>query len=198
MKMLDSLITSKTRVKLLLKFFSNKNTSAYLRSLAQEFNESSNSVRLELNRMAEAGLLQARNEGNTKLYQANHEHPLFPELNKLVIKYLGLSGIVENVLERLGTVKLAFVTGDYARGIDSGIVDLVIVGDIDWSYLLKLIEKAEEQTNRKIRPLVLTVHEFEQHRQTLDPDNALVLWTGDKGEKHNGEIPADLTRQSTS
>ncbi len=196
MSSLDSLITSKTRIKLLIKFFSNSHTKAYLRSLAQEFNESSNSVRLELNRMAEAGLLQARNDGNTKLYQANQGHPLFPELNQLVIKYLGLSGIVENVVERLGTVKLAFVTGDYARGVDSGIVDLVVVGNIDWNYLLKLIQKAEEQTSRKIRPLVLTVNEFEQHRQSLDTDNALVLWTEEQGEEHDGQIPTDLTGQS--
>ncbi len=194
--MLDYLINSKTRVKLLLKFFSNKNTSAYLRSLAHEFNESSNSVRLELNRLADAGLLQATNDGNTKLYKANDAHPLFPELNKMVIKYLGLSGIVENVLERLGTVRLAFVTGDYAKGVDSGIVDLVVVGDIDWSFLLRLIGKAEEQTSRKIRPLVLTVNEFMQHRQTLDTDNALVLWTEEEGTKHDGEIPADLRGQS--
>ncbi len=193
--MLDYLINSKTRVRLLLKFFSNKHTSAYLRSLAQEFNESSNSVRVELNRLADAGLLQAKNEGNTKLYKANDNHPLFPELNQMVIKYLGLSGIIENVLERLGTVKLAFVTGDYARGVDSGIVDLVVVGDIDWNYLLKLIAKAEEQTERKIRPLVLTVNEFDQHRKSLDIDNALVLWTEEGQDQHNGVIPENLRNE---
>lgn len=195
MAMLDYLINSKTRVRLLLKFFSNKHTSAYLRSLAQEFNESSNSVRVELNRLADAGLLQAKNEGNTKLYKANDNHPLFPELNQMVIKYLGLSGIIENVLERLGTVKLAFVTGDYARGVDSGIVDLVVVGDIDWNYLLKLIAKAEEQTERKIRPLVLTVNEFDQHRKSLDIDNALVLWTEEGQDQHNGVIPENLRNE---
>ena len=191
--MLDSLITSKTRIKLLIKFFSNRHTTAYLRSLAQEFNESSNSVRLELNRLADAGLLKAQNDGNTKLYKANHQHPLFPELNRLVIKYLGLSGIVENVLERLGTVKLAFVTGDYAKGIDSGIVDLVMVGAIDWNYLLRLIKKAEQQTKRKIRPLVLTIEEFDQHRKTLDTGNALVLWTEEGHDHHDGQIPRDLS-----
>ena len=69
--MLDTLITSKTRIKLLLKFFSNKSNSAYLRSLAEEFGKSTNSVRIELNRLAEAGLLESEPSGNTVLYKAN-------------------------------------------------------------------------------------------------------------------------------
>ena len=55
--MLDTLVTSKTRIKLLMKFFLNPGTRAYLRSLADEFGESTNSVRVELNRLSEAGLL---------------------------------------------------------------------------------------------------------------------------------------------
>ena len=49
--MLDSLITSKTRIKLLLKFFLNTSTHAYLRGLADEFGESTNALRLELNHL---------------------------------------------------------------------------------------------------------------------------------------------------
>lgn len=176
--MLDSLITSQTRVRLLIKFFSNKQTRAYLRSLAKEFGESTNSVRLELNRLAEAGLLEVSNNGNTKLYKANSEHPLFPELNKLVIKYLGLSGIVDQIINNLGDVKLAFVTGDYAQGIDSGIVDLVLVGAIDRDYLFKLIDKTEGLTERKIRPLILSEEEFSRHKASFEGQSTLVLWDG--------------------
>jgi NTP pyrophosphatase (non-canonical NTP hydrolase) len=46
---LDALITSKTRVKMLLKFFTNGTSSAYLRGLAEEFGESTNAIRHELN-----------------------------------------------------------------------------------------------------------------------------------------------------
>jgi DNA-binding transcriptional regulator PaaX len=68
--LLDSIVTSKTRVKLLLKFFAHNN-SGYLRSLAKEFEESTNSVRVELNRLTDAGLLLAEDEGITKIYKAN-------------------------------------------------------------------------------------------------------------------------------
>jgi len=81
--MIDSLITSKTRIKLLMKFFLNPGTSAYLRGLADELGESTNSVRVELNRLSEAGLLESAEEGRTKVYRANTAHPLFPEIQRM-------------------------------------------------------------------------------------------------------------------
>jgi len=92
--MLDSLITSKTRIKLLLKFFLNSETKAYLRGLAEELGESTNAVRVELNRLTKAGLLEICVDGRTKLYQANTKHTLFPELHSLVRKYLGIDQLV--------------------------------------------------------------------------------------------------------
>jgi len=62
--MLDTLITSKTRIKLLLKFFLNSNASSYLRNLEGEFGESTNGIRLELNKFEKAGLLQSQVSGN--------------------------------------------------------------------------------------------------------------------------------------
>jgi hypothetical protein len=139
--MLDSLITSKTRVKLLLKFFSNKNSTAYLRSLATEFGESTNAVRHELNNLSNAGFLLSKPNGRTIEYNANTKHPLYPELKSLVHKYLGLDKIVENVVHKLGDVKMAFITGDYADGHDSGIIDLVLVGEVNDANLKDLVIK---------------------------------------------------------
>ena len=78
--MLDSLVTSKTRIKLLLKFFINPHTKAYLRELAKEFGESTNAVRLELNRLTKANLLVSKNKGRTVMYNANTDHA-FPIWN---------------------------------------------------------------------------------------------------------------------
>ena len=73
--MLETLITSKTRIKLLLKFFLNIHNQGYLRSLESEFNESTNGIRQELNRFEHAGLLLTESEGNKKLYRANTNIP---------------------------------------------------------------------------------------------------------------------------
>ncbi|WP_215225827.1 winged helix-turn-helix domain-containing protein [Echinicola shivajiensis] len=149
--MLDILITSKTRVKLLIKFFTQESNKGYLRGLAEEFNESTNSVRVELNRLSDAGILVSEKEGNTKSYSANKKHPLFKEMKNMVAKYLGFDRLVEVVIRNLGNVSKAIVVGDYAHGIDSGQIDLVLVAkDINQEYLDFLIEKAEDKIKRKI------------------------------------------------
>lgn len=174
--MLESLITSKTRLKLLLKFFLNSDTSAYLRSLADEFNESTNAVRVELNRMSDAGLLETRPDGNTILYKANKKHPLFPELSNIVKKYIGIDQIIDHVLEKIGDLKLALLVGDYAKGKDTGIIDLVLVGDINQLYLIELVGKAEKMIDRKIRYIILSEKEYEEKFKTLSAQKALVLY----------------------
>lgn len=136
---------------MLLKFFSNSSNAAYLRALAEEFGESTNAVRVELNRLTDAGLLQSEAVGNTVLYKANVSSPIYSDIKNLVSKYLGFDQIIENVLGRIGNLKLAVIVGDYALGKDSGIIDLRLVGDADINYLKQLIPKAEKLIGRSIR-----------------------------------------------
>ena len=164
-------------MKLLLKFFSNSATRAYLRGLAQEMGESTNAVRVELNRLTEAGLLNHEPDGNTVLYKANTKNPFFKELHRLVMKYMGLDHIIEQVVQKVGKLELALINGDYAQGRDSGIVDLVLVGeDFDEKYLGMLHKRAEEISKRKIRILTLSSEEFKKLSGTLDVSKALILW----------------------
>jgi predicted transcriptional regulator len=152
--MLDSLVTSKTRVKLLLKFFSHNNSS-YLRSLAKEFDESTNAVRVELNRLTDAGLLTSGDEGKTKVYRANNQHPFSQEIRNMVSKFLGLDQLLVQVVQRLGNVEKAYIVGDYAKGIDSGTIELVLIGkEIDLEYLNFLINKTYEKVQRRIKVTV--------------------------------------------
>ena len=174
--MLDSLVTSKTRIKLLLKFFINPDTRAYLRELAKEFGESTNSVRLELNRLKKANLLLSQNCGRTILYNANTDHTLFRDIQNIAIKYVGIDHIAENMVSSLGEVQSAYIIGDYAKGKDSGIIDLLLVGKIDQVLLQQLIEKTEKLINRKIRPMILTEEEFIRLNKPLDIEHALPIW----------------------
>ncbi|MCF8229266.1 MAG: ArsR family transcriptional regulator [Bacteroidales bacterium] len=174
--MLDTLITSKTRLKILLRFFLNSNNSSYMRSLANEFHESTNSIRLELNRFEDAGLLSAYNEGNKKMFKANIKHPLYPDIKNILMKHIGLDKIVENVVKKLGDVKKVFVSGDFARGIDSSIIDLIFVGKINQAYLIKLIEKVENMINRRIRYMVFDKNEFIEYTREHKEDKLLLLW----------------------
>jgi DNA-binding transcriptional ArsR family regulator len=153
--MLDTLITSKTRIKLLVKFFLNPDSNAYLRSLEAEFGESTNAIRLELNKLEDANLLTSNLEGNRKIYRANESHPLFNNIHSIVRKHLGLDDLVEQVAHRLGNLEKVYLCGDIARGLDTKIIDIILVGDdIDESYLQKLVQKAEKIVSRSINYLV--------------------------------------------
>jgi hypothetical protein len=170
---IDTLITSKTRLKLLLKFFLNPHNSAYLRGLETEFGESSNAIRLELNRLEQAHMLDSEVQGNRKLFKVNQQHPLYKDINSIVRKYFGLDVIIENIAVRLGNLEAVYLTGDIAKGRDTGIIDLILVGDIDQPYLVQLISKCEKLIKRKIRYLVYSMPEFEQ--ETEDRGNGMVL-----------------------
>lgn len=161
----------------MLKFFSNVHTRAYLRGLAEELGESTNAIRVELNRLTEAGLLNHVQEGNTIVYNANTNNPFFKELNKLVLKYMGMDDIVESVVSKIGDLDLAFITGDYALGKDSGIIELVLVAkSIDQKYLKALVKRGESITGRKINLLTYLPQEFEEKASTYNKTNALILY----------------------
>src|SRR5690606_11217264 len=174
--MLESLITSKTRIKLLLKFFLNINNQSYLRSLETEFNESTNGIRQELNRFENVGLLLAENEGNKKLYRANTSHPLFTDLNSIIRKFIGVEDVIEKVIDRLGNVQQVYLEGQIARGLDSDIIDLLIVGnDIDRDYLDSLVRKTEPLIKRKIRYLVFDEKDARVYVERHDQELVLIF-----------------------
>ena len=153
--MLESIITSKTRLNLLVKFFVNIANRGYLNSLANEFGESTNSVRKELNNLTYAGYLVKKEKNNKVIYSANVNHPMFDILQSIVRKHLGIEDIVSRVLDKIGSIKKIVLLGDYAEGIDSGIIDVLIVGsDIDKNYLDEIQLRIEKEIKRKVNFLI--------------------------------------------
>ena len=149
--MLESLITSKTRLRLIVKFFLNIANKGYLNSLANEFGESTNSVRKELNNLSSAGYLDKYQQNNKVIYRANSSHPLFKIIQNIVKKHIGIEEILETVSNRIGDVKKIMILGDYAKGIDSGVIEILIVGNnINKKYLDRISPKIEKKINRKV------------------------------------------------
>jgi hypothetical protein len=180
--MLGDIITSKTRIRLLTRFFLNSSSTAYLRELATEFGVSTNGIREELKQMLDSKLMKCRKAGRQILYQANEDHPLFPELRSMVQKSLGMDQVVESVLTRLGDLEEAFLIDDYAVGRDTGIIDLLLVGNINEYHLNDLSRKTERYIGRKIRSLVLTCEEFDKLEPQLRKRPRFLLWKrGDRG-----------------
>ena len=174
--MLGSLITSKMRVQILMRLFLNPDSRAYLRELAQEFGASPGHVRVELQQLSEAGLLSSEKDGRLVQYRADRSHPLFPELQSMVRKALGMDRIIDSIISRIGRLEVAYVVGDYADGRDTGIIDLVLVGDVDQKNLADLTKKTERHLERKLRLLVLTSDEFKRLKPVVLKQRHLLLW----------------------
>ncbi len=174
--MLDTLISSKTRIKLLLKFFLNSSTTGYLRSLEEDFGESTNAIRVELNKFEHAGLLQTSHEGNKKIFKANSKHPLFPDVQQIIRKHVGIDTIIENVVNKLGDVSKVYVTGNYAKGVGGNVIDLTFVGNINQTYLIELIGKAEKLIGKKVRYIIYSDAEGGKVFSLNEEQESLLMW----------------------
>ena len=179
--MLESLITSKTRIKLLLKFFLNSNNSAHLRGLESEFGESTNGIRVELNRFEQAGLLNSHLEGNRKIYAANINHPLFSDIQQLVHKHLGLDLVVEQVIQKIGELERIYLTGAFAKGQESQQIEILLIGgEIDKDYLETVIQKASKLSKKQVLLRHFDRQHFEDVIRLTDREKLLLLWQKNK------------------
>lgn len=150
--MLESLITSKTRLKLLIKFFVSASNQGYLRGLADEFQESTNAIRKELNQLEDAGFLTKKSDKNKIFYRANTTHSLFKPLQKLIHTFLGIDELVDHVLAQAGDIQSVSLIGDYAKGLDSGQIEVLVLGkNLNEAYLLQLAAKVTEKLKKEIK-----------------------------------------------
>lgn len=161
---------------MLVRFFFNPQTRSYLRELAREFGVSTNSVREELNQLTKTRLLNSEKNGRQIFYQANREHPLFNELKSMVSKVMGIDQVIDGIVSRLGNIDQAYLIDDYADGKDTGIIDLLLVGNINTYHLNDLSKKTERYIKRKIRSLVLTNGEFTRFLPKLANRSKILIW----------------------
>ena len=160
--MLETLISSKTRLNLLIRFFLNLAKKSHLRGIASDFNDSTNSIRLELNNLTKAGYLIKKRENNKINYLANKNHPLFNILVDLVKKHTGIEQIIDNIVLSIENLKAIYLLGDYAKGIDSGVIQIFIDADhVNNNYLKDIIHKTEKKINRKIK-IINEIDPFEE------------------------------------
>jgi hypothetical protein len=175
--MINSLITSQTRIRLLKKFFLNSSTRAHLRGLEAEFGESTNGIRIELNRMETAELLKSSREGNKKVFFANRNHPLFNEIHNIIIKDTGIDRVIEKVVHRIGNLRSVYLIGDLARGIDANIIELILIGtDIDCDYLKTKVKQAEKLAGRRVECTILEPAEAKEAISQIAASDILLLW----------------------
>jgi hypothetical protein len=189
--LLDTLITNKTRVKLLLRFFLNPDATSYLRGLEEEFGESTNAIRIELNRFEAAGLLISWEDKNKKMFSANQKHPLFTDIRSILRKHTGIDTIINKVINNLGNIESAYLNGMMAKGFDNSSMELVIFGDpIDQEYLLSLTGKATDLINREI--ICTTLPGADEKIFLKNNRDALLVWKKQAGVSKKVQLNPEL------
>jgi uncharacterized protein len=189
--MLEALLGSKLRAKVLGWLFTHPDERYFVRQLTTLLKEDSTNVSRELARLEKTGILVSTTEGRQKYYQANRQSPLFNELHGLMLKTVGVADIIKKALEpRMADIKLAFIFGSVAKRAENRFsdIDLLVVGDITFGDVVDLISTAEETLSRELNPVVYTLTEFnkrlsENHyfiRDVLSGDKIFVI--GDENE----------------
>lgn len=181
--MINCLITSQTRIRILKKFFINSFTKAHLRGLESEFRESTNAIRIELNRLEKAGLLISKRTRNRKYYQANQNHPLYVDIHNIMIKETGIDKLVDKVIQKTGNLDSVYLAGDLARGKETNLVELILVGgDIDRDYLNRKVLQARGIIGRELHYRIIEKHNSDEVNDLLNSEEVLLLWENNKPE----------------
>lgn len=174
----DALFTS-TQQKVLAILFGQPDRSFFATELISLAGAGSGAVQRELARLSESGLLTVRKIGNQKHFQANHESPIFNEVQQIVSKTFGLSRPLKDALQPIQEViKLAIVFGSVASKADTATsdIDLMVISDsLTLEGLFKVLEPAEQQFRRRINPILLTVDEFDRRKNQTDSFVSRVL-----------------------
>ena len=152
---IDTLLNGKIRVRLLTRLLLNPESRVYLRGLEKDFGVSSNTVRMELNKLSDLKLIEVdQTVSAVKQYKANTMHPMFIPLRNFILKQFGFESLIEHVFQKLGDLESVYITNNWAEGKESTFVDLVVVGNVNKNYMNRLIGHAEKVIQKKIRVAV--------------------------------------------
>lgn len=170
-KVLQDLIISTCRLKLLQTFFNQPKEIFYVRQLVRQTGQEINAVRRELEHMEKAGMVKKENRGNRIYYWFDRNYPLYHDLLSLLVKTGGLGGAILKNKNKIGHLRLAMLSGRYARGLPTkeGLVDLLLVGEIFIPELQKVIHDEELRLGREINYTVMTKEEFDFRKKRRDP-----------------------------
>jgi hypothetical protein len=169
--MLENIIPSKTRRKILELFFQKPNENFYLRRVVRQLNEEVNAVKRELDILAEEKLLLKEKRLNKVFYTLNKNYLFYDEFLRIFTKSGPILQIIYNNLSRLGKIKYIAVSSRFAKRlpIKEEEIYFLYVGVIVLKELEILMKKAEEIFQAPINYTVMTEEEFVFRKKNNDP-----------------------------
>lgn len=161
-----TILFPKVRAEVLRLLFADASREVHLRDLTRQSGLGLGTVQDELEKLSSADLVASRRDGNRRYYRANSGHPLFPDLQKLVLKTTGLREVLLNALRDVKEIEVAFVFGSLASGTGKAAsdVDLFVIGDAGLRALAPALRPAADTLGREINPVSMTAAEFRKRR----------------------------------
>lgn len=169
--MLEHIITSKTRRKILNFFFQHLGTSYHMRRIAREVDEEINAVKRELDILEKAGVLEKEKRLNKILFTLNSEWIFYSEFISIFIKSSPLVRSIMKNISRIGKVHFVVISEKYAKKtplLDSEIY-ILIIGTVVANEIVELIKKSQEEFPYEINYTIMTKEEFSFRKKNKDP-----------------------------
>jgi len=175
--MMETLFGSTIRAKILGWFLTHSEERYFVRQLSHLLQEDPTNVSRELSRLAKLGIFVSEQEGNLKYYKVNTECAFYPELRGLVLKTVGVAGILKQSLMGLAGVQAAFIYGSFADGTETATsdVDLIVVGEVDQNRLDEILSDLETRLGRTVNYVFYGAEEFSEKQHEADGFLAQVL-----------------------
>jgi len=163
MSQLASLLFKDYRRRVLGLLLLHPEQNYHVREIARLTGTVAGTLHKELTKLSQAGVLIKQARGNQVLYSANQDCPIYSELASILRKTSGLVDVLAGAIAPISEqIKVAFVFGSMASGKETSgsDVDLLLVGDVKFSDVIKALYPAQEMFGREINPKLFSVKEW--------------------------------------
>ena len=169
MNTLSIILSSRARAEIFRLLFSGSEGELHIREIQRRSGLNDSTIRQELKKLADLGLVSGRKDSNRIYYSANKNNPLYQDIKNLVIKTSGLADVFKNALQD-ERIEISFIFGSIPKGeMNSGSdVDLMVIGDIGLRGISSLLSGIPEKTGRDVNPYVLKRTEFQKRLQNKE------------------------------
>ncbi len=163
MSQLGQALFTTTQQKVLGLLYTHPEKSFYTNEILRLTGMGVATIKRELESMVAAGILKVFKIGNQHHYQANQECPIYPDLLAIVQKTFGISDMIQTALTPLSDhIVWAFIFGSIAQGKERSAsdIDLMIIGDLDFSEIVKELYEVQGTLGREINPKIYSEQEW--------------------------------------
>jgi len=169
MTILAKILSSRVRSEIFRLLFGLSDKELHVREIERRTGLSIATVRQELKKLLQMELLLARRDGNRLYYRGNKEHPLFPDIQNMVLKTVGIVEPLKEVLDK-ENVNIAFIFGSVANNREGGVsdLDLMVIGTVGLRTVSGWLSGISEKIGREINPHVLSLNEYRKRKRARE------------------------------